>query len=74
MTVPVPGQFKDSLMSPGTGAGKEGGSFLPWEMMISEVVNTVLSLQGGEAEGQSGAMHLPPPPPHTPPLFFVLIR
>ena len=44
MTVPVLGQFKDSLMSPCTEAGKEGGSFLLWEMMILEVVNTFLSL------------------------------
>lgn len=67
MTVAVLSRFKDSLSCPCTGAGIKGGSLLPWEMMISEVVNTFLSLQGGRSRG-AGRCHVPPSP-HTPPVL-----
>lgn len=67
MAVPVLGQFKDSLKSPCTGAGNERDSFLPWEMMVLEVVNTFLSLQGRRSRG-AGRRHAPPAP-NTPPVL-----
>lgn len=54
-------------MSPCTGAGKEGGSFLPWQTMILEVVNT------GERSRGAGRSRASPPPAFFVPLRWVRI-